>query len=389
MTDYSFTALVVDIICIVCILSIYFCVNLNVGTNFELFIIKGLLIDFIIYLIINAIWAMNECHIIRLDDSVYEMSMLLDILVITIESAFWCAYSTIRENRRDSFNKKELFIISFPVIFQIILMIIAVIFPFGRNENGKIRYYIFNYWLTIAVLFYITVSFRNFIRKYKRANSWIKKARYRKNFFLLQPAVIGFLLEAIFKMQFIVAFGFYLSIFLMFINLQQSNIYTDALTDVSNRRAWEEYLHRVGSSVNEKNSLFIFLIDIDNFKFLNDKYGHLMGDLVLSRMGRGLNNLNIRYDTFVSRIGGDEFAIAVFQNKIENPEKFCREIRISVRNEWKKLDIPLQAEISIGYHFCDSTKMVLSDGIMKADKMMYAVKKEHHKMCSYEKNSAL
>ena len=72
--------------------------------------------------------------------------------------------------------------------------------------------------------------------------------------------------------------------------------------------------------VGEKNQIFTMLIDLDKFKPINDNYGHLCGDLVLSTIGKRIKE-TIRESDTIARIGGDEFVILmncrINENKIK------------------------------------------------------------------------
>lgn len=84
---------------------------------------------------------------------------------------------------------------------------------------------------------------------------------------------------------------------------------TDALTDVANRRAFNERLSYIYANAQDTGEPFtLALLDLDKFKQINDLFGHPMGDEVLSHMAR-LMVKNIEDRDFVARIGGDEFAI--------------------------------------------------------------------------------
>ncbi|MEO0450731.1 MAG: diguanylate cyclase [Pseudomonadota bacterium] len=84
---------------------------------------------------------------------------------------------------------------------------------------------------------------------------------------------------------------------------------TDALTDVANRRAFNERLMHVHNRAIETGEVYaLALIDLDRFKTINDTYGHPIGDEVLSHLAR-LMVKNIEATDFAARVGGDEFAI--------------------------------------------------------------------------------
>jgi diguanylate cyclase len=88
-----------------------------------------------------------------------------------------------------------------------------------------------------------------------------------------------------------------------------SQAHTDPLTGLPNRRAFDEELARRYSEFNRKGTpLTVMLFDIDQFKALNDEFGHLTGDDVLVRTAGDLNQCVRDIDT-VARFGGEEFAL--------------------------------------------------------------------------------
>lgn len=96
---------------------------------------------------------------------------------------------------------------------------------------------------------------------------------------------------------------------------------TDSLTSLPNRRGLVEHLGRVIHREKEVvgNSITaVMFIDLDNFKWINDTYGHEAGDALLIEVGERLR-LCVRVNDFIARLGGDEFAIVCY--RIESPDK--------------------------------------------------------------------
>lgn len=93
----------------------------------------------------------------------------------------------------------------------------------------------------------------------------------------------------------------------------------DGLTGLYNHKTFHEYLDRlIEQSDNSQLSFQLAIIDIDNFKKVNDQFGHWVGDIVLKRVGEQLK-LNVTTDDFVSRYGGEEFAVILTEkNKSES-----------------------------------------------------------------------
>ncbi len=91
----------------------------------------------------------------------------------------------------------------------------------------------------------------------------------------------------------------------------------DFLTKLYNRRKFEEFLeYEIGRAGRHGYSFCVVMVDLDNFKFINDTYGHPTGDLVLKEASTIFHN-NLRRCDIVARVGGDEFAVIL----IETDEK--------------------------------------------------------------------
>ncbi|MDR2075882.1 MAG: GGDEF domain-containing protein [Desulfovibrio sp.] len=83
----------------------------------------------------------------------------------------------------------------------------------------------------------------------------------------------------------------------------------DVLTGLANRRLFDRRLEEeIERAIRSQNELCLMLLDLDNFKGINDTYGHLHGDIVLQRLGEVLSRSVRSYD-LAARIGGEEFAL--------------------------------------------------------------------------------
>jgi two-component system cell cycle response regulator len=113
--------------------------------------------------------------------------------------------------------------------------------------------------------------------------------------------------------------------------------YTDALTEIPNRRFYyERLLQEIARARRGSHSLTLALIDLDYFKDINDQVGHRGGDQVLKFFSQFLR-VNLRQEDVVCRIGGDEFAIIMPDTTPEKAAIFFERVK-------QKLD---QVEISI------------------------------------------
>lgn len=104
--------------------------------------------------------------------------------------------------------------------------------------------------------------------------------------------------------------------------------YTDPLTDLPNRRAWEcELSIRFEAAVKEKQPFCLAVLDLDNFKLLNDREGFLAGDEVLRNTGKRLSEQVLTDREYAARFGGDEFGFVVSGLSRENALARVEQIR--------------------------------------------------------------
>ncbi|WP_457621449.1 putative bifunctional diguanylate cyclase/phosphodiesterase [Persephonella sp.] len=119
----------------------------------------------------------------------------------------------------------------------------------------------------------------------------------------------------------------------------------DPLTDLYNRRIFEDLLNYEVGRAKRKNYRFsLILADLDNFKYINDTYGHHVGDIVLKSVADLLES-SIRDGDLVARIGGDEFVILLSETELEKAIIVAERIRKSLENN--KLCIFEGAVISV------------------------------------------
>lgn len=150
---------------------------------------------------------------------------------------------------------------------------------------------------------------------------------------------------------------------------------TDALTGLYNRRALDAYIERVVEFDGLTGvPVTLMMLDVDNFKKLNDVFGHPAGDDALRALGRELLRVFLRKCDFVARYGGEEFAVVMRDTSIKDSKNLAERLRERIAG----VSIPGQPEIqltvSIGLSSLRSTED-LTDWIARADNALLTAKR--------------
>jgi diguanylate cyclase (GGDEF)-like protein len=145
----------------------------------------------------------------------------------------------------------------------------------------------------------------------------------------------------------------------------------DPLTGLCNRRMSEERLAAEASrSFRYGHPLTVVAFDLDNFKQINDTYGHPVGDLVLKEFARRLQTA-IRLSDFASRMGGDEFLVLLPECPTSHVEHLMARLqRMEISNDNQKIPIQFSAGW-VGYERGETTEEFLA----RADRTLYAEKR--------------
>ena len=160
----------------------------------------------------------------------------------------------------------------------------------------------------------------------------------------------------------------------------------DGLTNLLLRRHFMEALKKELQRAKLHNlKLASLMIDIDHFKKINDKYGHLAGDKVLVKIAQIIKDSARRMD-LISRYGGEEFAIALSETDKEGAKVVAERIKSQVEEEAFQLDgEKANATVSIGISFFPDDTEDLMELIDLSDKALYEAKRTgRNKICIYK-----
>lgn len=147
---------------------------------------------------------------------------------------------------------------------------------------------------------------------------------------------------------------------------------TDALTGLHNRRAIEPLLYR--AALRSAGACCVAMIDVDHFKQVNDRHGHVLGDTVLRRLA-GLLAQGLREHDDVARWGGEEFIALLHDMSAQEALAACERLRMAVAgHDWARVAQGLAVTISLGVYPLRAGDTPVQ-AVARADRALYAAKR--------------
>lgn len=160
---------------------------------------------------------------------------------------------------------------------------------------------------------------------------------------------------------------------------------TDALTNTVNRRVFFEKANYELKRIQRSKLHFgLLMIDIDNFKKLNDQYGHQAGDTALQHIATTIKNQTRDIDV-VGRYGGEEFIVLLPLTDQQQTTKTAEKLRQAVANQaFSYNNQTINITVSIGCTVCLPNEIDINPGISRADQALYRAKDKGKNCCQHK-----
>lgn len=203
-----------------------------------------------------------------------------------------------------------------------------------------------------------------------------QRKQYEMLTFFMSFPVLGSLLS-IFMYGYLTFWPeFTLAMLMSYVYFQKGDLSLDALTNINNRRRFDDYCTWKWRNLGEEENLVLIVLDINDFKSINDNFGHAEGDSALVLAANALKKVMSNERGFLARIGGDEFAIVLDNVSDETVSSLITRIKAQVRADNAKAQSPYLITFALGYACTyGNQKVDFKKFFSDADKAMYAHKR--------------
>lgn len=313
----------------------------------------------------QGLWALN-----------YALNVLYYI-ALAANCYLWFLYSEFVQRTPIVHSRKRQYLCAIPAL---IVCFLALISPFTGalfylDEAGVYHRGSLHFVQLVLCYGYLVVSACKALLGGLRAKEYQRQRRLYVLAAFIVPVVVAGVVQTLLPGIPAIAAGCAMSVLLVFVNMQDQRISVDPLTQINNRSTLISFLeNRIEDAQEHDENFALYLMDVNGFKGINDRYGHLEGDHALERVGLALRTLKTNRSTGVFRYGGDEFIVVENCDSLPSAQRFCHRIRQAVaqQNAYAKAAYPLT--VSVGYALYDRSIRTPQELIKRADENLYQMK---------------
>lgn len=301
----------------------------------------------------------------------------LNYFLLSLIAYEWFMYTaaSIRMKSRNSSRFRILWLLPM-VLSVLVLVLLYVVSPeILIRENNELTDLYYPMMIAAPIIYLVTSQSISLSRA-RRAESK-EDAQLFLQIGLYPLCILGFGLIQTFAMNApLFCFGCTVVMMVFYIRNLQVLVSVDSLTRLNNRGQISRYMQQVRFRENIRS--YAMMIDIDNFKKINDTHGHAEGDRALILVSEVLKQAveKTRSAVFLGRYGGDEFTI-FFQCAEGDilPDQLLATAREMLEERQEETYLPYVLKISAGYDLLRDRKDTLEDCLVRADERLYQNKR--------------
>lgn len=357
--------------------------NINLGSEYEVRELKNIIYAYFVVLVTDIFWALVEDNIIEPSSILNAAVNGISISAVAAGCYFW--YKFVEYRLRPKFIVKRRLgavldgLIIIVIAFNLISIFTGWVFyidAYDHYDYGPLFFV-----QAIGSYVYLLIPTVNSIARAVRTHSRLQRREYLLYAAYMFPPLLAGLLEDLIPTVPVLCLSMFMIIHILFLTIQDMQIYSDALTGLNNRRRLNQFLEERLAAASKAHPVGIFIMDINKFKAINDTYGHVEGDAALKMTARALKMTAAEFNAFVARYGGDEFCL-VIDGAIYEPTQVAGRLR-GYLEQAQAEETPPKAyavSISIGYTVCDTPEYDIDHLIGRVDKHLYEDKTKWHRL---------
>lgn len=366
-----------DVLCIILLLQMILKTRSSSFIETQKHYFEQVLLCHIIFSTTDLIWVFNNGFLSLLEVfpehgiAFSYAANSLNILFSGITGFSWLLFSEVMQGDYIVRDRRKLAAALLPLLLLALLTATTgrTHILFYLSEQGEF-FRNFGYAVQVGVAMgYVVVATLLSARRMLRAETIQDKKRSHAIMSFITVPFCAAVLQVVFPRMQVIFLGTVIALISVYISLQETQILTDPLTGLNNRTQLDQKVNNAIRKRSDEYEMYLMLIDVDNFKSINDRYGHIVGDHVLQEIAHALRH-NCNATDYVCRYGGDEFVVLHYAP----PKEGCTQFVQRVNQTLSLCDAPCPVSVSSGA--CRYTEDIrnVNEWLKAADRDMYRIK---------------
>ena len=315
--------------------------------------LDGALIAFMLYFISDAVWASMISGVIPQNALTVTIVNLTNFILMAGIIFMWFRYVVTVERVSARNTKKFVILSSLPLCLSVLAMIVILSTApqLMINPDFTVTRFYSLFQVTVPIIYIIGILFFVLSKLSSRESPDDRRTHLYVGMFPLMVVIGGLAQVLILPETPIFCYCCTILMLIIYIQTLENRISIDPLTGLNNRGQLHRYIAQENALFREGKKTYVMMIDVNDFKSINDTCGHAVGDLALIAISGSLKKAagSVNAPVFISRYGGDEFIFIAHSEDEKVPEKLVRTIRQKVREASENADIPCKMSVAIGY----------------------------------------
>lgn len=370
-----------DFACLILMVPILRKLTPDIGSEMQVTCFRVLILCVMIYALTDIVLSIQMAIPSCLPALTMHASTIINEIAIAGIAYFWFLYAEARLEYGHLEQRRSMLAISLPFLAAIVLSATSPATGLFYRLDAASNYSRGPLFLALAVeeYFYNIMVVFLAIRRLKQAETSTQREVARAVLMFLAAPVAAGIIQLANPMTPVMCIAFAVAIYFVFLEMVYVQVNSDAVTGLNNRRRAETWLMHARADASAENPLYVFVVDVDWFKQINDSCGHMEGDHALRMVADALRQTADQFHGFAARIGGDEFLYAIPGSRLRNPQEAIDAAGSYLDHQLQECGASYRLTLSIGYAACVNPQETIEALLARADQNQYETKRLHHR----------
>ena len=337
------------------------------------------LVAFILYFISDSLWAGVDSGAFPVNLFTSLATNLMNVVLMAVLTYMWLRYAMAAEQLPHREWPAFKLALALPLILSMITLVVVYLLAPDVLIDEELRVTeAYGYFQIVVPVIYIIAAIFFALKRARREENPIEKRRHLYIGFFPLLVVAGGLVQLL-LVPHLPIFCFCCTILMLAFYIQSMDlqISTDPLTKLNNRGQLMRYVSQKSNMVKEGRETAVVMLDVNDFKSINDTYGHAEGDRALIIIADALRAAvrSRSMPIFIARYGGDEFILVAHPAREEELGQLIAEIHSRLTERCRAEETPYTVAVSAGYDLLRGEKDSFQKCAQRADERLYEEKR--------------